>query len=402
MRPRFSTLFSLSIAAAFAGSLHAQSIWGTDIAASGAINFTGPFPCSGAPVLGGFPFFPAGAFPCPTVGPFGAAIGPPGAGDITLDRATNTVWVTDGVTITNFTRAGAIIRSIPAPGGMAPITGLGWGLIGGLSVLVVTGGPFAAVIVPPAAPGCVPAAFLVPPTPLPIPGATDIDYDPVSGTFFYTTLGGLVVNLMLPGGAIGPFGIAPAGVVGCPLAVPTGIAVDTSTCGTLYVTDGALVQHRTFGGALSATPYTPPCFPVPFPGVMTGLGFDAAAVPYGMGCDPVLPDPVLAGVGQALTPAPGFGTVLSSAVPGSAGVLLVSGGIGCPPVAVGAGCPLYAFPAVLVLGPFFVPAGGTLGLPLPIPAGIPCGLTASLQWYLAKPGGGIATSNPIELTVAQP
>lgn len=398
--------FLLSAALVLGGiattSASAQSLWGTDPGASGAMNFTAPFACSAGPIAGGFPFFPAGVFPCPTVGPFGAVVGPPGVGDITVDRATNTIWVTDGITITNFTRAGALIRSIPAPAGMAPVTGLGWGIIAGVSALVVTGGPFAAVIVPPPAPGCAPAPFLVPPTPLPVPGSTDIDFDPVSGTFFYTTLGGMIVNLLLPGGAIGPFGVMPVAAFACPLGIPTGIAVDVSTCGTLFVTDGAFVQHRTLGGAAAPAPYAPPCFPVPFPAGMTGLGFDAAAVPYGTGCDPILPDPVLAGVGQALTPAPGFATALTTAVPGSMGLLLVSGGIGCPPVVVGAGCPLYAFPVILTLGPFVVPAGGAFTLPLPIPAGLPCGITASMQWYLAKPGGGIATSNPIEITIAQP
>ncbi len=402
---RFASLLSGAAGAALAllalpSFASAQSLWASNgpTATMGRFNGGPAGPCAfpAGPVLGVVPYAPV-FFACPTAGP----VPGPVIGDIALARATDTLWVTDGVMITNLTRAGAVISSKPAPilAG-PPITGLGYGAMAAGPVLWVTDGIMAAAVAIPGAP-CMPFVFVVPPFPLPMPAAgaaTDIDYDPMSGTLFVSTVAGLVVNVVI-GGPLGPFGVFPAP---CLAPLQVGIAVDTSTCGTLFVTDGVMVAHIMFGGAPAApTIYAPaPCFPFPGPPAGTnGLTFDAAGVPFGASCDPMLVPPVMTTAGQATTAGPGFSVTMTGAAPGI--TLLIAGGPACPPGFLGV-CPVYAIPAIVTLGPF--PCGpAPLTIPLPIPAGVPCTTGAiGLQFLVAKGGGGFQTTNGIEISIAQP
>ncbi len=387
-----------SIALTLPAVSSAQSLWAVNgpTATMGRFNGGPAGPCAypAGPVLGFGPYAPA-FFGCPTAGP----VAGPAIGDIALDRTTDTLWVTDGVVVTNYTRAGVVLNSKPAPiltG--APITGLGFGMLAVGPVLWVTDGIMAAAVALPTA-MCAPFVFVVPPFPLPAPAmgaATDIDFDPTSGTLFVSTMAGFVENVLI-GGGVGPFGVF---VPACGAAAPlVGIAVDTSTCGTLFVTTGPLVMHVGFAGAPAApTIYAPvPCFPFPGPPGTNGLTFDAAGVPFGASCDPVLPPPTMGTFGQATTPGPGFGVTLTGSAPGIA--LLVVGGPTCPPGFLGV-CPVYTLPALLTIGPF--PSGAALTVPLPIPAGVPCTTGAiGLQFLIGKTGGGFQTTNGIEVSVAQ-
>jgi len=381
----------------------AQSLWGVDGPTATATQMTGPpaGPCAypTGPVTGGFPY--AVPFVCPTAAPFPPACAAP-AGDIAVDRVTDTVYVTDGFIITEYTKAGAPLSSFAIPAAIpGPIIGMGWGLVGGASALWVTDGVLTGALFPPPPPGCPGIAVIaVPPRPNLIVPATDVDFDPISGTLFLSTAAGVISNELVAGGP-GPFGLVPApcGLAPC----YSGIAVDSSLCGSLYVTDGVMVTHMMMGGGLAPpTFYTPvPCFPWAGPGPISGLAFDAAPISFGLGCSTIGPPPVAGAVGQVLSPSPGLALTLTGAAPGGVTMLLLSFGAACPPVPFGCGA-VAAFPIALSVGPLPVPAAGTVTIPVPIGPGLMCLPSVYVQWIVAIPGGGRQVSQGLEMTLALP
>lgn len=392
-----------------------QSIFGITGPAVRVDNTAGPAagPCAypNGPLIGGFPLAPAA---CPGPGPFPppwAAAGPQ-LGDVTVDRRSDLVWATDGMMVGGYTKAGVLVASFPnmLPG---PLTGLGYQaaspFAGGGPVLWLTDGFVAtAVIAPPvgACPGAaVPVIGLFA---VAFPGlCTDIDYDPTSGALFESNANGLVATQTIIG-APGPFPPFAPAVAGCPVGAPglTGIAVDTASCMALFVTNGAAVARVDFfGAAAPVTFYAPfPCWPYAGAGPTSGLAFDATPIDFCKGCDATTVVPPKAGsVGQALTPQPAFALRLSGAMPGGAAFLLLGAAPACPVVPVGFGCAICIAPLVAVVGPIPVPASGSLALPAPIPAGLGCsGATAFVQWLVAKPAGGLQTSQALHVRPAVP
>ena len=395
-------------------STSAQSIWGVNGLSTTAENVSGPpvGPCSypTGPLLGGFNY--TGGAICPTPGTFGAST--LATGDIAVVKQTDTVYITDGNLIAGYTRTGTHLTSFPNPM-PNPLTGLGsggpaTGFFGG--VLWLTDGNQAMAISAPTA-GC-PGAFgvVVPPFPVLFPGqATDIDFDPLSGTLFLSNANGLVTNELIGGGA-GPFGaFAPAA---CTIATPflDGIAVDTSACKALYVhaptgsfIPGSISRIDFTGAPAAPTFYAPQsCFPYPGSSPIGGLAFDATPVPYAKSCRPGgVAGPTFTATHQAVSPNPAFGLRMTGATPGSQAFLVIGAGALCPPAVLSGGCGLAVAP-ITVVGPLPVPITGTIDLPAAIPAGISCPPAVYLQWANALPlgGGAFEVSNALETTISLP
>jgi len=376
----------------------AQSVWGVNGNLSLAQQMTGPAagPClypSGG-ILNSFNY--VSAFGCPTANAYGGLAG----GDITIDRIADTVWVTDAMMITNYTKAGVPLSSFPTPL-TTGTRGLGWSSSGVGSLLWITDGFVFGAILPPPAPGCGGVGtWVVGPHPVTFPGmATDIDHDPLSGTIFISNSNGLVSNQTIVG-APGPWGnFAPGGCFGGGL---TGICVDTPGCKALYVTNGQTLAHIAFGGGLfGPTFYTPnPCFGWAGAAPLSGLAHDCSAIRYGAGCDNSLfTIPTIGAVGQALTPNPAFTLTLGNSDPGNA-FLLVGTGPACP-APFFMNCRILVTPIAFTLGPFFH-AGPNVSLPAALPPGVPCPVSIYTQWVNMKSAGGVETTAGLEFSIGLP
>jgi hypothetical protein len=410
----FGFLASLAL---LAGSASAQSLYGFDGGGSIVLQFTGPPapPCGypTGPILG-IPFPSPMPFACPTAITGGP---PPGIfGDIAVDKAADTIWVTDGFLLTEYTPAGVVIRSFLLPPGLVvpgPLTGLGYDpTLGGLWV---TDGLMGALIAPPPPPGCggLPLV-LFPAFPLIAGGGappfTDIEMDPFSGTLFLCDAGGVISNVVPPGGAPGPF--APFLAVGgfCPLAAPLqGLGFDTAATPvnalpTLYVTDGFIVAYMLPGGPPAPpTFYTPaPCYPTPGP--LLGLAFAARAIPYGPAGDNGggIPPSIGSAGGQTVPGNAGFMITITGSPPGSAAFLFGSKGFLCPaPLFMGVPIDITLAP-LFILGSGFVPAAGTLAIAAPIPPAAAPGAFFTAQWFVVTPAGSLQTTDGLAFTVSAP
>lgn len=413
LRPIVRTTFTLGLAlglASGAARLDAQTLYGYDGGAAAVVELSGPpvGPC-GYPAGPIASIFPAIApFPCVTAGP---VLPPPPAGllgDIAVDKLTDTIYVTDGLVITQYTPAGVPIASVPvAPGAIVPgpLTSLGFG--GG--VLWISDGAFVAGLAP-FPPGCfaVPP-IVVPPWPAGVPFVTDVAFDPFTGTLWACTAGGAVANLIV-GGGVGPI-FPVVGFCAPALVAPlTGIAYDSATptfAGAppvISVTNGFVIARLALPpGPAAPTFYAPlACTPVPA-GPLAGLASSLHGIAYGAGFDPTgLPAPVMASVGQSTTPSATFGFTLAGAAPfpGTAAALFVDFAALCPPLVGLGGNPIYALPTLLI-GPFPV-LGGALALPAPIPPTPFIGLPIFAQWIVVKGGGGFQVSNGLEFTIGLP
>ncbi len=404
----FSCLAGALLLLAMVPQAGGQSLWGVHGPTATVTQMTGPpaGPCGypTGPIIGGF--FYALPWICPTAGFFPPMLP---VGDVTVDMLTDHVWVSDGPFVTEYTKAGAVVSSFTNPL-LAPLTGLGWGLspVGVASgVLWLTDGTWAAAVTPPPPPGCAPPVFVVPPflliaTPLP---ATDIDYDPGTGTLFLTSAAGLIANEVIGGGP-GPFGVFPPPCIGGFL---DGIAVDKSAGKRLYATDGVTVAYMFFGGApAGATFYTtmPPCYPWAGAVPVSGLAFDAAPISYGAGANPggMAAPPVAGALGEAVSPNASFALTLAGATPGGLAYLFIGTGAPCP-APLFWGCPILVAPIPVIIGPIPVPAGGGFTIMSAIPGGWGgMGVSAYLQWIVARPMplGGYQTTQALELTLAAP
>ncbi|MBM3977248.1 MAG: hypothetical protein FJ299_09695 [Planctomycetes bacterium] len=402
------TLLGSSLVLSLAGLASAQTLYSINGPAATVTEQTGPGlgPCGypAGPGIGAFPT--AVPYACPTVPAFPP---PPAlAGDVAVDRVGNLVWATNGFIFTAYTPGGAVVNSfaLPAaflPPGFGPVTGLGHDSATGF--LWLCGAAAACAILPPPAPGCGPLPILaVPPFPLPAATAphTDIDWDPSTGSLFLSSaIPGMVANV-LPGGAAGPFGIFPAGAP-CGLGGLTGIAVDHAALagtGTVYVTDGAIVARTAFPGVPAPpTFYSPaPCFPVLLPPA-SGLAFSAHGIAYG----PATPAGVLtlAGIGQSVSPNPGFAVVTTGSPLASTVLTYYSATFTCPPIPFGANLiNIGIAPPPTFLGAGL--GGAPVTIPAPLPPFLPIPGGVYLQSVAVTVGGAILMSNGLEISFTRP
>lgn len=402
MRSVRSLLF-LCPFAALASAAAAQSLYGL-VAETGTVaEFTGPpdgtcfYP--DGPIVSTFPYVVP--FVCPLPGPT-----PPGGllGDIAVDMVADTIWVTDGFTLGEYTPGGAPISGFPVPPILvSALTGLGFD--SALGILWITDGFSAAAIAPPPAPGCGgPApAVVVPPFALPAitAGYTDIEWDSATGSLFLSTGSTFVANLM-PGGALGPFGFFPAGLTCGFVGLLQGIAVDGAAppgSGTHYVASAfGFAPYELPGGAPAPPTFytTASCLVVPTTSLV-GLAFAAHAIRYGAPSPPG--GPTIAGLGQSLTPNPAFAVSVTGAPVPSVGLVAYSASFLCLPLPLGTAL-LFIGPPVFVLGSLAGPGGV---LPAPLPPGLPVPgslflqaafLDLSAMTFATTPGLGISFALP--------
>jgi hypothetical protein len=423
MRTSIALSALLSMVCGLSVGSTAQTLYTLDGPGGTVFEQTGPpgfcFYPSG-PIVGGFPYLATVLCPPPAPVPFA----PPFVGAIATDRVADTVWVTDGLTFSEFVAsgpaAGTDVNGFFMPPGailpVGPVTGMSFDAAAG--ILWVTDGAFIAGVVPPPAPGCLlppGIAFPIFPSPAPAP-LTDLAWDPTTLTLWACDLAGFVTNIV-PGGAIGPGGVFPvAPGPPCGLAVPlTGIAYDTSTpnliTGTppaLYATDGVAVAYFNPPGfpAVIPTFYTPVACYLNGAPPANGLDFTLRPIAYGVGTDPTgLAPPVMGSTGQTSIPSgPGLALTLTGAdaTPGTVAGLIFGFGPACPPIPGLGGNLIYVAPPFTgPLGPFPVVAGA-LTLPIAIPATAPPGPSIYLQRLVGKGSGGIQVSNGLEFTAGLP
>ena len=406
---RLSCLFALSLAP-WSG-VHAQSIWGVDGPARLASNTAGPPGCTICPIAGpllsalnygaptGGTCTPPGPFPPPSFGPFGS-----NEGDITVNRVADSVWITDGQRVTEYNKAWATLADFANPLPF-PLTGLGYQAP---NVLWLTDGWHIASVVAPVGCGGGPPPLVAN---LPVPGLlvgllTDIDYDPCTARLYVSASNGLIGSLTTSGGtpAIHPLSI-------CSLMLPflSGLAVDTATPGTMFITDGITVTRvqEVAGSGVMATAatriYAPClCWPWAGSGPTSGLAFDATPIETCPGCNPSgAPPPRFWATHEAISPNASFGFALSGA-PALAPAFLVVGTCVCSGIVLPCGCSLCVNP--MVISPVATSGTGSVVLPVPIPGAYAClGLGLCAQFVFKDPSTGcFFTSNALNLSLAAP
>lgn len=229
-------------------------------------------------------------------------------GDVAVNRATNTTWVTDGLVISGYTPAGVVFTTFLALGPVlpAPLTGLGFD--GAAGILWATDGALVTGVLPPPA-GCFPgpAAVVFPPFPIFPPGAiaTDVEWDPVTGVLLVCDVAGFVSDWLI-GGAPGP--LPPFGAPFCPVGPLLGLAVDSGATAlvgapVVWVTEGFVIAYATPPGVPAPLTFhtTMPCQPTAAP--LVGLAMTARPIAYGFGADTTgAPAPVLGAIGQTVVP----------------------------------------------------------------------------------------------------
>jgi|KBSSwiStaDraftv2_1062776.scaffolds.fasta_scaffold95292_2 hypothetical protein len=369
--------------------------------------FTGPpaLPCLyptgpilfGAAVSQATPCFPLGVFgpPPPTV-----------IGDITDDMIKDLVYVTDGISVAEYSAATGLQTNV-MPGtipGVLPLNGLGFDSKAG--ILWCTDGSVIFGVTPSAPGSCaLPTLVAGPFANLGLAAATDVTWAPGMGVLFaIDELGG--VTGYTPGGTLAVPTWLAAGL--CTMGVPfVGIDADTATgCGgppqAFNITNGKIVGRIGLFGAPVATTFydTATCSPVPVIET-SGLAWAARPIHYGTGTGPLI-----GAKGQSVLPSPGFGLSLSGAAPGANAFLLVGLTPACPALTL-VGQPLYLFPISSIIGPFTVTGGGTVTLPAPLPSAgssgaPPCGLSVYMQWFVKPTSGPWKSSDGLELTFALP
>jgi hypothetical protein len=326
------------------------------------------------------------ALPPPLV-PFAAPLG-----DLAVDRATGTLWLTDGFTIAQATRTGgAILRAEPVPPPFGPLTGLAFDVSVGLPNLWITDGFLVGNF------GIAPAGLfpLAPPFPAPFPALVGLDFDSATGTLWVLDGLGAIAN-------VDPFGlvlgfVAPPAVV---LAPYTAIAVDTTLPGGPLVPrvwvrgaddienllTGAVVEGYEFVGATSE-----------------GIGFAPMPNRYGAGTpgpSGFVPDIDWVG-GFATIGNDVCGITISNAVPGPS-LLVFSGAAADPPVFVPPVGDLWVDPlailmtaALLAVGPGPGFAGQIFSIDIP-PDPTLVGASFFTQW-LNVDGVGFALSRGLSI-----
>lgn len=388
----------------------------TEAIAQTLVTLEGSFPSGGEfsihpPNACGFPspganvwFLPDFASPCGTILTFT----PPATGllgDSAVDKIRDIQYMTDGLQITGYQDKVAVIQLAVAPGVLLPgaITGMGYDSEN--DRMFLTDGASMVGIAAPAL-GCSTATVVVPLCALPTSGGivTDIDWDSWSDSLWMCEDNGIVTNVTAAG-AVGPAGsIIPTS---CGLGPLTGIAFDTCQ-GTLFVTDGAQMEHvDTTGVAAAPTFYAPngACNTPPPPGppsLLSGLAFSPRPQKLGEGCANVGSVPEIGFVGSFSTsPNPNFGITVHNAYPGGVGVLLLGLGAACPGFLWGS-CELYPVPFFLAL-PTTIDGNGDAAHALPIPSLAPgggIGVTVVAQWIVQPPVVGRQASEGLSFTLS--
>ncbi|MEW6742196.1 MAG: hypothetical protein AB1486_05515 [Planctomycetota bacterium] len=397
----------------------AQTDWSIEGTLPSYAEYNAPPPlCPTVPPPYAVVFPPVPAPGCPANGPF-----PPltcsVAGGTAFDNNGNplsggppvpAMVHSDGFTLEMTTAAGAYITSMPVPPGAilgGPITGVGYD--SAADVIWITDGFLAAGVG--IAPACPIPAVIFPPFPIPSPtGAPQngLDWDPCTGTLWAADCGGFVSNWAIGGAFLFGFPASP------PLGpMLTGLAVNT-TNGNIQVTDGFVVAEFTpFGAVAPAGPFylSANPFPIPLWGApVDGLGFSLRPQNYGFGCSPVGPPPTITwGGGYPYAGNGGFTLAELGGPAGAIAILVFGFAPACPPLPVG-GCPGGALwvspPFGGIIGVGIVPGGGAaLVIPAPIPppvggaCGFPVGVPLFVQFVNIIPGGGLALTDALSLTI---
>lgn len=404
----------------------AQTLYTLDGSAAVVTELSGPpaGPCTypDGPVVGGFPY--ALGSPCTPGSPLTPGpIIPPApqgrAGGMTTNALTDTVWVTDGLAVTEFTAAGAPLVGWPSAILPGPLTGLAFDSLAG--ILFMTDGVSIVGVLPGAA-GCVPPTIAVAPWPaLPTgsPPLTGLTWDPAGFLWGVDAAGGIWT---IPPGVPGAFAfpVIPDPVCGAlgPLGPMQGISLDRASLAglagfppALYVTDGITIVYVAIGGGPAAPTFytTANCIPVAGAPI-SGLAYTSHGITYGKGTDPAgLVPPRAFTTGQFSSPSGPITIELVGAdpTPGTVASLALSlgapfgAGAACPPISgLGGNLIQVAPPFLTTLGPFPV-AGGSLTLPGTIPPTF-AGIQIMGQWFVGKGSGGIQVTNGIEFTIGFP
>lgn len=403
MRP--STLIAASIVLLISAPAHAQSIWGVNGSSLTASNTAGPPGCSPCPIAG--PLLDSWNYAVPSGCSVPGAFAPPvfgipaEPGDITVNRVADTVWITDGMVVAGYTKAGVAFADFINPLPFL-LTGLGYQAP---NTLWLTDGFHYAAVIPP--PTCGGTATLITMNALPFACllicASDIDYDPCNDRVLVSYASGTVAAMTTAGLPLAVYTLG-----ACPIAADlTGLAVDTITPNTYFVTDGVTVARVLDDGTTvlkaAATTIYAPCCSWPWAGgggPTSGLAFDDTPIETCPGCNPTgAPPPVLKATGQALSP--GLITLTLTGAP-PLPALLVVGPCACPGIPLPKGCPLCVTPQITL--PLFPSSSFTLSAP--IPAGFGChGFTVCVQavsYDPTQPSLCPITSNAIVIGLGDP
>jgi hypothetical protein len=387
-----STRFTLVLAALVAAPAASQALYSFDV--TGVIRETrgsvDPELCFGLdPEVSSFPVDAPSS--CFVPGQSGALLG-----GITVDPATDTVWISDGFTVGHYDSDGTHLTSFMAPGApaLAPLTGLAWDSSSGS--LWVVDGTRAAELSPPGTCGG-DASFLTAPFTVPAGFATGIDVDPTTGLLWYCDLEGMVHSMQQNGATSGltPYS---TGLVGAPV----GIALDRAAApgsAFAFVTDGLDVRYLGSDGAFGPqrTYMHSPISPAP--AFTHGLAFSGHTVPYAAS---TLPGLELASVGHSIVPNPAYKLEVTGAGAGSVVLFRMGFGQTCPPF-VFEGVPIHldlTFP-ILSLGNCATGAGDSCQLNLPLP-GVGPGISATLQAFVITNPFAIHATHGAAMTTVLP
>ncbi len=345
-------------------------------------------------------------------------------GDVAVNCATDTVYVTDGFVIGEYVGDSPCgspppctpnnlfrIPTVLAGAGFGPITGMGMDETGTLSgavpTLYITDGKMLAGIQPPTTTCGLSTLVFGPcivPNPFGVP-FTDLTWDPLSTSLWACDVAGFVHQIQncLVTASFNATALCGLGTTLTGVAFDVGSGRALSAGGpALYVTDGISVSYLDlFGAAAAPTFYSPvTCTPAPAP--LNGLAYASHGVSYGF--------PRVSArcgtFGQSCAPGPTFGLEYSGVPQGLLTVLIINTsfpgpGYLCPPLP-GLGTLFWVDPTgfVLVLGPS---APACTALPLPIPAAAPTGLNVFFQFlFLNTSFIAVDATEGCEFTITAP
>jgi len=344
--------------------------------------------------------------------------GPHSVGDVAVDRATDTIWVTDGEVVMEFDQFGEPLSAFLGSRAVHP-SGVIPGLITGLCFspgvdLWITDGSTVTLVTPPFTTCTTPTTVLsfIVPAAVARGSITDLTWDPVTDTLWICSDSGYVSNVDVgpvllgnppvdgPGGSF-----LVGGAVGTGLTTTLrGIARDNAAVNaipgttTLYVTDGITMARLTtgvpgIGGGIAPAPptfYTPvSIFPLA-PEQFSGIAFSARPVEYGIGAGLTIN---AERIGQLAGPNPQFDILVRGAPPTAAivGSLFIGGGVPAPPGTVVLGAPVWVFPLVAL--PLAFDPQGTARTNFTIPR-FPIGVSITFQGFALDPAAGTLLSSP--------
>jgi hypothetical protein len=331
-------------------------------------------------------------------------------GDVAVDSSTDSVFVTDGKIVERFVGDRPCgspspctpIDAFPIPPSflLGPITGLGYDELGtltpGTPTLWVTDGRLIAGLGPPPIASCLLPTLLIGPCLAPLPPgvfATDITWDPLSGTVWVSDTAGSVSNILVTTAGctlLSSFPVATCGLG----PVLQGIAFDLgsgrlnsgSPVPALFVTDGFAVEHVDITGAVPGASFyaVGPCSPTNGP--LNGLAFASHGIDFGA---PKIIS-TCGSFGQSTTPSATFGLEFSNAPPFGLGVLLMNfsvpgPGVACPPIT-GSGASFWVNPAFGAPAFFFFPPTppGCNAFLSPIAPAVPTGIEVYYQFFFVN------------------